>query len=215
MTMTELDLTERMASFICHELVGSATALSHGVEFLKQQGGGAAKDVEALLAFSADQLNDRLRLARLAFGTGLTRASDGRGEVQAVLETLFAGGPAKLRWELDQPARADDGAPPSPQVLKAVLNLAIIGHGLLARGGVLTIGRTLVPGGLGLTVTAAGQRLLDGPAHLDWLVTPGQRGGEVRTAQVEFTRAVARASGHVLSMTRAPSQIIFTVSPPD
>lgn len=162
MSMDDLQLTQLLASRLCHDLVGTASAVNTGLELLDEMGGDPDGSAMGLVRTSAKQMAARLQFFRVAFGAG---SGAGDGELQAVLtartltENYLAGGNIALDWPAEDMAGAVSVLPAGDRslVAKLFLNLVLIGCECLPRGGTVALRLAVLEEGIGIAATAAGR----------------------------------------------------------
>lgn len=120
------DLAARLASKICHDLLGPAGALASGLEMLRKPPAGVtAADALEAAETAAKSLTSQLAFARAAYGAG---AGPGIDEAQALVADLFAGRRATVSWEVNAPDM-------TPEAAKALMHLGSLGLAFLPYGG--------------------------------------------------------------------------------
>lgn len=120
------DLAARLASKICHDLLGPAGALASGLEMLRKPPPGVTtSDALEAAETAAKSLTSQLAFARAAYGAG---AGPGTAEAHALVADLFAGRRAEVSWEV-----SDSELPPA--AAKALLHLGALGLAFLPYGG--------------------------------------------------------------------------------
>ncbi len=210
----DLDIAQLLCSRLCHDLVGPAGAVNAGVELLEETP-GVNVDAEAvgLLGRGARQVKAMLALYRIAFGFGgMVEDGDIDRQIRDIAGAYVANGKVKLDWPLSDPQapRLDAGAG------KLLLNMMLLGHGALIRGG--TLGVRIVDlgdDGCGLAVIATGDRArlrddlrsaVTAPVAAVAPVASGADGGTgegltAHTVQAALTRLLADAVGGELEVT--------------
>lgn len=210
----DLDVVQLLCSRLCHDLIGPVGAVNVGVEMF-EEAAHAEADAEALamLGRSARQVKAALALYRIAFGFGgLSEDGDIDGQLREVVDTFVGDGPVTLDWPLPEPETPGLDA----VTAKLLLNMVLLGHGALIRGGTLGI-RVVDLGddGRGLAVIATGERarLRDelrsaATAPVAAVATAASAAdggiGEALTAytvQAALTRLLADAAGAELEVT--------------
>lgn len=150
-----LDFTAILCSRLCHDLVNPVGAVANGIEMLGDEDDPAMRaQVIALLEQSARQVSNRLQFFRLAFGAaggmGETLAMD---QIKVAAAALFADGKVTLRWEPQLSEISKQGA-------KVLLNLVLVAHESLLRGGTVTVAAGRRNGCVGINISAEGERVL-------------------------------------------------------
>jgi histidine phosphotransferase ChpT len=139
-TISPTDFASLLCSRLCHDLLSPVGALNNGLE---------------LLAESARASANKLKFFRLAFGAagGFGDTVDTR-EAQAAIEGLFGDNHrVSIGWMVEDPQLPK-------QVIKVLLNLALIGGDALVRGGQLDIGAEARDGMVEIVVRADGPRIV-------------------------------------------------------
>jgi histidine phosphotransferase ChpT len=150
----DLRLVELLAARLCHDLVGPVGAVANGAELLIEDATGRDPEVINLIDGSARQASRRLQVFRAAFGTGGSLGGDSRmDEVRRLAAPLFDGSHTALDW----PERELGGQSVTGQLtLKLGLNLVLIAHEALPRGGTVRMRVVTTPGRVMLRATAEG-----------------------------------------------------------
>ena len=156
MTISPTDFASLLCSRLCHDLLSPVGALNNGLELLADENDPEmrARCLE-LLAESARASANKLKFFRLAFGAagGFGDSVDTR-EAQAAIEGLFGDNHrVSIGWMVEDPQLPK-------QVIKVLLNLALIGGDALVRGGQLDIGAEARDGTVEIVVRADGARIV-------------------------------------------------------
>ncbi|MGH7024919.1 MAG: histidine phosphotransferase family protein [Caulobacteraceae bacterium] len=92
-----MNLTERLADRLCHDVASSAQAIASGLDLLAEAGSEAEREeAAAFLTEAVTAQRFKLRYARRAYGPAVQVID--AAEVKALAEALFEGGRAKLQW---------------------------------------------------------------------------------------------------------------------
>ena len=159
MNISPTDFASLLCSRLCHDLLSPVGALNNGLELLADEHDPEmrARCLE-LLAESAKASANKLKFFRLAFGAagGFGDTVDTR-EAQAAIDGLFGDNHrVSIGWMVEDPVLPK-------QVIKVLLNLALIGGDALVRGGQLDIGAEARDDMVEIVVRAQGPRIvLDG-----------------------------------------------------
>ena len=195
LAMKPVDLASLLCSRLCHDLMSPIGALNNGIE---------------LLADSARASANKLKFFRLAFG-----AAGGFGEeidtheAEVALEGLF--GPER-RIELGW-AVSDSKLP--KEVVKLLLNLAMLAGDALVRGGRLDVGAERRNGGIDVAVRAEGPRILLDPALRETLSNGGDGSIEPRAAGAWLAHnMVSSANGTIQLSDPASATLLIGASLP-
>ena len=201
MNISPTDFASLLCSRLCHDLLSPVGALNNGLELLADEHDPEmrARCLE-LLAESAKASANKLKFFRLAFGAagGFGDTVDTR-EAQAAIAGLFGDNHrVSIGWMVEDPVLPK-------QVIKVLLNLALIGGDALVRGGQLDIGAEARDDMVEIVVRAEGPRIvLDGELR-------GALSGDTGDSPVT-PRAAAAYLVHQL-VTQGGGEL--QVSPPD
>jgi histidine phosphotransferase ChpT len=201
MNISPTDFASLLCSRLCHDLLSPVGALNNGLELLADEHDPEmrARCLE-LLAESAKASANKLKFFRLAFGAagGFGDTVDTR-EAQAAIDGLFGDNHrVSIGWMVEDPVLPK-------QVIKVLLNLALIGGDALVRGGQLDIGAEARADMVEIVVRAQGPRIvLDGELR-------GALSGDTGDSPVT-PRAAAAYLVHQL-VTQGGGEL--QVSPPD
>ncbi|TKD50903.1 histidine phosphotransferase family protein [Sphingomonas baiyangensis] len=212
MNLAATDFASLLCSRLCHDLLSPVGALNNGLELLADEHDPEMRQrCLELLGESARASANKLKFFRLAFGAagGFGETVDTR-EAKAAIEGLFVDhARLQIGWMVEAPVLPK-------QVIKVLLNLALIAGDALVRGGALDIGAEESERGIEIVVRAEGQRIvLDRELHAaleggeDAAVTP-------RSAAAHLAHAlVAQGGGQlVVSQPDAPVLMFGASFPP-
>lgn len=197
--MEQARLAELVASKMCHDFLGPITALTQGLELLKQSG-AAEREEEAvsLLEAGIHKAQAKFDFYRHALGGALGGEGDltlssGRGAAERVFDTLKP----NLVWPANEVTLPRAG-------MRVVLNILVIAAECLAKGGTVT----LEAEGGEVRVVAEGER-----ARLRQEISDGLRGDfkedgfQALYIQPFLTALLARQAGVELIAREAPNRI--------
>ena len=149
----DLRVAQLLCSRLCHDLLGPAGAVGVGVEML-QEVPNDQFDALGLLGRSAVQVNGKLAFYRVAFGLGGLREADSvAGQARALIAGLIDARSVQLDWP-----EGDGDEALSAEACKLLLNMVLLAHAALIRGGVLGVRVVPLDGGVGLAAIANGDR---------------------------------------------------------
>jgi histidine phosphotransferase ChpT len=149
----DLLIAQLLCSRLCHDLLGPAGAVGVGVDMLTE---GADERIDALglLGRSAHQVIGKLAFYRVAFGLGGLRETDSpKNQARLLISSLINSGNVRLDWP-----EAEAISDLSADACKLLLNMALLAHSALIRGGDLGIRIVDIDGGVGLAALAIGDR---------------------------------------------------------
>jgi len=170
---SNLDLAALIGSRICHDLISPIGAIGNGLELLAMDGMRPATPEMALISESCENASARIRLFRVAFGTGGEGQMISAAEARATLGGYLQGGRLEARWEPVQDL-------PRRDVQLAFLALMCF-ETAMPLGGVVQLAHD----GAGWTITGQAARLRADPALWQGLALPRGPDG-VTPAQVQF-----------------------------
>ena len=205
-----LAMIESLTARICHDLVGPVGAIANGVELLTDNLVKTDPEVVQLIASSARSASQRLQYFRTAFGSGNALSSTrALADARALALTLAEAGKVTVDWPApDADAETAAGRP----VAKTLLNLLLVAHECLPRGGAIRVRIDMLAGALQVVIEAVGQqaRLADEnrsaltPDPIAHAMTP--RGVPARLAQL-----TSAAVGGALHVDEHPGQVNLIV----
>jgi histidine phosphotransferase ChpT len=123
----DLRISELLTARLCHELVGSITAVANGADFLCEAGLEVDQEALALIQESARRASSRLQFYRFAYGFS------GHGRVTGLLPHELAAGffaTSQVTYRYPEDVRAL-----SLVEQKLACNLLVFGSEALVRGG--------------------------------------------------------------------------------
>lgn len=153
--MSDLDFAALLCSRLCHDLVSPVGAINNGLEILEEEKDASMREaVIDLITKSTQQTANKLQFFRLAFGAagGFSSQLDTR-EAEKAIEALLMGSRVTLEWHVTVPSV-------SKNLVKLMLNLALVASESLIRGGVLSVTLEEDSGRHHLAVTATGERII-------------------------------------------------------
>lgn len=203
--MNAIDLASLLCSRLCHDLLSPVGALNNGIELLSDEQDPEMRErCLELLAESARASANKLKFFRLAFGAagGFGAEIDTR-EARAALEGLF--GPEKrieLGWMV-----GDDKLP--KDVVKLLLNLAMIAGDALVRGGRLDIGAERTGTATELVIRAEGPRILLDPVLRATLAGGADGQVEPRAAAAWLAHGLAEGAGGAIRLSDSGEAVLL------
>ncbi len=121
-----------IASRICHDLAGPISAISNGIELMQLTGAPSAGGPEMeLVTDSIQNLTERLRLCRVAFGTASESQSSSIPELQTVLKTLYQSR-ISIQWNTSE-------STVNLQIAKLLMLSVLCAETAVPMGGTITI----------------------------------------------------------------------------
>jgi len=149
----DIKAVQILNSRLFHDLVGAASAVNTGLEFL--QGDDAADGALDLIHQSAGRMTRRLDFFRAAFGAGGGRQGGLSFEdVRNLSEGWYADSKSDLSWPAALPSLSEDQFP--LVVGKILLITLMLAEECMPRGGIVTVQLEVLPEGLGMAVSATG-----------------------------------------------------------
>jgi histidine phosphotransferase ChpT len=203
--MNAIDLASLLCSRLCHDLLSPVGALNNGLELMADEQDPEMRErCLELLAESARASAAKLKFFRLAFGAagGFGEEIDTR-EAKAALDGLFG---AEKKVELGWMVSADKLP---KDVVKVLLNLALVAGDALVRGGRLDIGAERNANGTEIVIRAEGPRLLLDP-NLRATLERGASGTvEPRAAGAWLAHALISEAGGKLQLSPPDAQVLM------
>jgi histidine phosphotransferase ChpT len=203
--MKPVDFASLLCSRLCHDLMSPIGALNNGIELLADESDPEMREkCLELLADSARASANKLKFFRLAFGAG-----GGFGEeidtleAQTALQGLF--GPERrieLGWMVEAEKLPKD-------VVKLLLNLALIAGDALVRGGRLDIGAERRDGSIELAIRGEGPRVLLDPGLRETLRSGLSEQVEARAAAAGLAHALADAAGGAIQVSESEGVLLI------
>lgn len=124
------DLAAHLAAKLCHDLIAPAGALTMGLDLLEDPDNqDMREEALALVAANARKFVALLSFNRVALGASAGASAFPVAEIERLAEGVFADSRADLDWAIT-------GEEMTKPAARAALNLAQLGAGVLATGGV-------------------------------------------------------------------------------
>lgn len=150
----DLEVAQLLCSRLCHDIISPIGAVNAGLELLEEAADEDGRAL-ALVATSAAEASRRLAFYRVAFGLGVGAAGPApMRDARELAAGLLQGGKTTLDWPADAGSTPDGAAP--ADAVKVVLNMVLIAHESLPRGGTVGVKVKTLDDGLGVAVVAAG-----------------------------------------------------------
>jgi histidine phosphotransferase ChpT len=157
--LSAADLAALLCSRVCHDIISPVGAINNGLELLDE--GDASEEAMALIRTSARKASARLQFARIAFGAaGSAGMLIDTGDAEAVASAYLRDEKPELIW---QGRRA---LLPKNKV-KLLLNLILIAHSAIPKGGRITVTLDDVETEPKFTLSAAGPAARVPPKFLE------------------------------------------------
>jgi histidine phosphotransferase ChpT len=160
MTMEQARLTELVASKMCHDFLGPITALTQGLDMIRDSSPAQREEGMSLLEAGIAKAQSKFEFYRYALGGSFPEGDLKLSSAKSAAEAAFQTCKAQLVW-----AQTDITLPRA--AMRVVLNMLMIGNDCLAKGGSVTLYAS--PGEV--TVVAAGER-----ARMRQEISDGLRG---------------------------------------
>ena len=206
-TIDPAHLSAYIASRICHDLVSSVSSITNALDFMNEpQESEMRIQAEKLLHDGADSAASKLKFLRYAFGSvGLSKGAADIHDAKQITERFVASHNYKpeLSWDIETEHLSFSHA-------RLVMNMVMLAVDCLPRGGTIVVKVRNQTDGLGVSVTAAGQRCKLREDTADALSgTEPQDGWSARTVQPLFTRIIAEGLGGSLKAEPSAEEIIL------
>lgn len=201
-TLTPMDLAALLCSRVCHDVISPVGALNNGLELLDE--GGADADAMDLIRTSARNASARLQFARIAFGAA--------GSAGMLIDTGDAEQVAGAYMRNEKPELVWNGARsllPKNKV-KLLLNLLLVAHACIPRGGRLTVTIEGVDDALQFALAARGPMLRVPAKFLD--MHAGNRPEEpidAHSVQFYYTLLLAREAAMPIGILASAEEIVL------
>lgn len=208
--LTAAHLAALLCARICHDLISPVGALSAALEVFDDDDNlDMRDDAMELIKLSAAQASAKLQFLRLAFGSGgAATGAIASSELERLAIGVFGQGKVQLVWQLDR-----DGLEQTAS--RVLLNLIMMAHMSIPRGGKMVVESTHSPQHVDLKITCEGLK-----ARLDGAVTKTLSGGapedgfDGRSIQPFYTGMIARESGGSVSSSIDGEIVTFSASFP-
>ncbi|KQU73808.1 histidine phosphotransferase ChpT [Aminobacter aganoensis] len=203
MMLSAPDLAALLCSRVCHDIISPVGAINNGLELLDE--GGADEDAMRLIRTSARNASARLQFARIAFGAaGSAGMLIDTGDAEAVATAFLKNEKPELAWS------GGRALLPKNKV-KLLLNLLLVAHAAIPRGGKLGVTLENVETAPKFTLSASGPMLRVPPKFLE--LHSGQKPEEpidAHSVQPYYTLLLAREAGMTISIHATPEEILLT-----
>jgi histidine phosphotransferase ChpT len=209
LALEPLDLAALLASRVCHDVISPVGAIVNGLEVLEEDKDEGMREFALdLIRKSAKSASARLQFCRLAFGAaGSAGSAIDTGDAEKVARELIADERTQLNWD-------------SPRVfmpknkVKLVLNLCLIGHACIPRGGVMQV---LIEGEgdeARMSVSVKGPNLKLA-SHVSDLLEGRSESGSVDAHGIQpyFTGLVARSCGMDVQVVATSEEVTLKAAP--
>lgn len=204
LTLAGPDLAALLCSRVCHDVISPVGAINNGLELLDE--GAADSDALDLIRTSALNASVRLKFARLAFGaSGSVGASIDTGEAEkAAMDFAAAEKKTEVTWSGPRAIIAKNK-------VKLLLNLLLVAHAAIPRGGKLSVTLEAVETAPKFILSASGPMLRVPPKFLE--LHSGHKPDEpidAHSVQPYYTLLLAREAGMTISIHATPEEILLT-----
>lgn len=200
-----MDLAALLCSRVCHDVISPVGAIANGIELIDEgadeETGEIAMD---LIRSSAKNASAKLQYARIAFGAaGSSGAHIDTGDAENVAKAYFDNEKkTDLEW-------VGERALMMKNQVKYLLNLVIVAHGAIPRGGNLKV--TIQDPNVKpvFTVTATGKNARVPPVFLDLLNGSFDENIDAHAIQPIYTLKLAEACAIETSATVNGENVVF------
>jgi histidine phosphotransferase ChpT len=206
--ISALDLAALLCSKVCHDLISPAGAIANGLELLDEDPDEeTAKVAMDLIRSSSSSATGKLQFARIAFGAaGSAAAEIDTGDAEAVARGYFANEKkAKLEWQGERMLLPKNH-------VKLLLNLLLVAHGAIPRGGVIRAEIARSGSKLQATITATGNAARVPPAFLEFLSGTFNGTVDAHVVQQVYALKLAEAAGVAITATAQGESVMFKVA---
>ncbi len=202
-TLSAPELAALLCSRVCHDIISPVGAINNGLELLDE--GGADEDAMRLIRASARNASARLQFARIAFGAaGSAGMLIDTGDAESVAMAFLHNEKPELTWT------GSRALLPKNKV-KLLLNLLLVAHAAIPRGGKLSVTLEAVETAPKFILSASGPMLRVPPKFLE--LHSGHKPDEpidAHSVQPYYTLLLAREAGMTISIHATPEEILLT-----
>ncbi|MGB0683056.1 MAG: histidine phosphotransferase family protein [Magnetovibrionaceae bacterium] len=193
----DLRVAQLLCSRVCHDLVGPSGAINAGLELMMEQSGqlDGPDGPLSLVERSAQMMGHRLAFYRVAFGSGGGGGPRPLAEAAKLSRDFLSDSTVSLEWQqIEEQALAEGGS-------KLLLNMVLLGHECLPRGGRLSVSFAGLDEGIGAAMVAEGpgarlkddvRAALDPEAPADHLTA--------RNAHAHYAQKLAESLGGLIEV---------------
>ena len=201
-SLSATDLAALLCSRVCHDVISPVGALNNGIELLDE--GGADEDAMNLIRTSARNASARLQFARIAFGAaGSAGMMIDTGDAEAVATAYLRNEKPELVW--------NGGRALLPKnKVKLLLNLVLVAHACIPRGGKITVGLIDLETQPRFTLTARGPMLRVPAKFLEMHAgNKPEDGIDAHSVQFYYTLLLSRETGMPVTIHAAADEIVL------
>jgi len=200
-----LDLAALLCSRICHDIISPVGAIANGLELLDEEVDGETSEIAMdLIRSSAKNASARLQFSRIAFGAaGSASAQIDTGDAENVARAFFDNEKkTDLEWH------GDRALLPKNKV-KLLLNLLLVGHGAIPRGGVVKCEIEDANGEPKFRITATGTNARVPPAFANLLNGTFEEDLDAHAIQPVYALQLAAASDMTVGARLEGENVVF------
>ena len=204
-TIDPAHLSAFIASRICHDLVSSVSSITNALDFMNEpQESEMRAQAEKLLHDGAESAASKLKFLRYAFGSvGLSKGAADIHDAKTITERFIESHNYKpsVNWDIETDHLSFSHA-------RLIMNMVMLAVDCLPRGGAIDVKVRNQTDGLGIAITATGERfkLRDDTRDAASGTEPAD-GWSARTVQPLFTRIIAEGLGGTLAVEHRESEI--------
>lgn len=201
-SLSPADLAALLCSRLCHDIISPVGAINNGLELLEE--GGTDEEAMKLVRNSARTASARLKFARIAFGAaGSAGMVIDTGDAEAVAAAYLADEKPELVWN------GTRALLPKNKV-KLLLNMLLVAHGAIPKGGKLTVTLTDLETEPKIAISAAGPMMRVPPKFLE-LHTSGklEEPIDAHSIQPYYTLLLAREANMPITIHAGPEEIVL------
>ena len=206
----DVRVMQLLCSRLCHDLIGAASAVNTGLEFMAEDGRGS--EALDLVHKSADRMIRRLNFFRGALGFGGGRQGPlSLDEARKLVLGWYADAKADLNWTAEMTVAGEGGVLQVPAI-KMLMLMTLLAEECLIRGGEVGVHVVRIEEGLGVAVRAVGTG-----AKLSDEVAAGLNpncGPDIltaRNAHAHWAQRIAQSQGAFLEAKSAAGEVHFAV----
>ena len=200
----DVKVAQLLCSRLCHDLVGSASAINAGLELINEDPAALDGPLD-LMGKSAAQITRRLAFFRVAFGLAEGAKGPARiSELRELTSGILDGGKATLNWPDTE--NFDGSMTLSSVISKVCLNLLLAANECLPRGGNINVRFMAMPDATGLAIEAEGKdaRISN---DMEQALAPSTDMAQVNAHNVHvfYAQSLSRGAGCAIECQMDPS----------
>ena len=203
-----MDLAALLCSRVCHDVISPVGAIANGLELMDDDNDEETKAIAMdLIKSSSKNASAKLQFCRIAFGAAGSASADiDTGDAESVANAYFScEKKTNLSWQ------GERALMPKNKV-KLLLNLLMVAHGAIPRGGEIK-SQIIDPNGTpSFKITCNGKKARVPPLFLDLLNGTFSENLDAHAIQPLYTLRLAKDAGMEVSVALQGEDVVFTAS---